>query len=252
MALTPFEIRRRPKHFERPKATFENVRLALAYYIESSKATTLLQIGACDGVTGDPAHDFIRSGRFRAFLVEPIDESFKALGRTYQGVPNVTLIRAALANADGELAMYKVREGAASIRAGWSPQYSSFDRGHLLRHDVAPEDIQQVSVPCMTLDSLIKKHGIGHVEILLSDAEGFDAEVVAMALSLPTPPECISFESFHLSPARMSELFTRLERQNYVWAHDKWNTLAIGETLAGRWSAAARLPHPQSGGRAAE
>ena len=250
MALTAFEIRRRPRYIERPQATFENVRLALACYLGSGRAPTLLQIGACDGVTGDPAHDFIRSGRFRAFLVEPIDEAFKALGRTYEGVPNVTLIRAALASTDGELAMYRVREGAASVRAGWSPQYSSFDRGHLLRHHVAPGDIQMVSVPCMTLSSLLTKHGIEHVDILLSDAEGFDAEVVAMALALPNPPECISFESYHFTPAQMNDLFARLKRQNYVWVHDKWNTLAIGETLAGRWNPAARAPQAKPGAQA--
>jgi FkbM family methyltransferase len=236
LQLTPFEIRRKPHDLSRPQATLEIIRLVLAYFIATKRNPTIVQIGACDGVTGDSIHEFVRTGRLRAFLVEPIEETFYALTKAYEGVSNVTLIRAAIARSDGEISMYKVKAGATSIQQSWSPQLTSFDRGHLLRQGVASGDIEEVGVPGLTLNTMLDRYGIGNIDILQSDAEGFDAEVVHMALALPTPPQCIYFEDLHLSPRQMSEVFAGLARQHYKWTHDKLNTLAVSDHLATHWN----------------
>lgn len=219
-----------------PPATFDSIKLALAYYSESTSHATLLVVGACDGVSGDPSHDFIKGGRIQAILVEPIEQSFQKLTQVYAGMPNVTLIQAAIAGHDGEMTIYKVKEGASSIDAYWGSQLASFDRSHILRHRVADNDIESVVVPCLSLASLSAKCNCESIDILQIDTEGFDAVIVKMALDLTPAPECISFENEHLDDFARREIFQLLEQRGYVWTHDNWNTFALHDRVIQRWT----------------
>lgn len=232
----PFEVRRREVTKSLPPATFDSIKLALAYYSESTTHANLLVVGACDGVSGDPSHDFIKSGRIHAILVEPIEQSFQKLTQVYAGMPNVTLIRAAIARHEGEMTIYKVKEGASSIDAYWGSQLASFDKKHILKHRVADNDIESVVVPCLSLASLSAKCNFESIDILQVDTEGFDAVIVKMALELTPVPECISFENEHLDDCARREVFQLLEQHGYVWTHDNWNTLALHDRLIQRWT----------------
>jgi FkbM family methyltransferase len=236
LALTPYELRRRQGELALPDGKMDNIQLALAYYLESQTNPTFIQIGAGDGVSSDPTHDFVKRGQMKAVLVEPIEHSFRRLKDVYKGVPNVSFVQAAIAKHDGEACLYKVKEGARSIDAYWSPQLASFSSAHLLKHGVAASDIVEVKVPALTLASLIAKCGLESIDILQVDTEGFDGEIVKMALDLPRVPECINFEHVHLNAEERTEVFALLERHRYGWTHDQWNTLALHERLRMRWA----------------
>lgn len=231
MNCTPFEIKRRRVIRELPDATLESMQLLLAHYISFRPTASFVQIGACDGVSEDPVHGYIRKGVFQALLVEPIPANFRQLRQSYEGVKNVRLAQVAIGDKDGEANLFKVKEGAKSVDVYWSRQLASFDRSHLLRHGVSTEEIECVRVPSMTLSSLIAQHGISQIDLLQVDTEGFDAEVVGMSLRLPVLPECINFENVHLKPDTAAELFSSLKAHGYVWTHDAWNTLAVHQRL---------------------
>jgi hypothetical protein len=91
-----------------------------------------------------------------------------------------------------------------------------------------------VRVPCLTLSSLITRYQFDKIDILQVDTEGYDAEIVGMALRLPVLPEWINFESAHLDERKTRELFSRLEAHGYRWTHNYWNTLAVHERVIDR------------------
>lgn len=233
----PYQLKRRGCERLLPPHTIDNVRLVLAYYQAVKEFPTFVQIGACDGVSGDATCDFVQNGKMRSVLVEPISELYSQLSETYANKPNVTCIQAALALEDGEITLYKVKAGAVSLDRYWSSQLSSFSREHLLKHRIAPEEIEEVRVPAVTLSTLIDSVGVSSIDVLQIDTEGFDGEVVKMALGLESPPECINFENTHLSATVADDVFSLLESRGYVWTHDEWNTLALrkmrfGQSLA--------------------
>lgn len=233
---TPYKIRRRRPEKVLPPPTFENVKLALAWYVQSSALQTFVQIGASDGVSGDSVHPFVRTGRLKSLLVEPVAHSFLKLQKAYQGVPNVTSVHAAVGRADGVVTLYKVADSGRTIDPFWSSQLASFSKAHILKHGVPEAEIESVQVPCYTLQSLLSNHGFDSLGFLQVDTEGFDAEVVKMALQLPVPPGCINFENVHLDSPAVTEVFAALEKHHYVWTHDQWNTLALRENLIESWS----------------
>jgi hypothetical protein len=69
------------------------------------------------------------------------------------------------------------------------------------------------------------------IDLLQIDAEGFDAEIVRMALRIPEAPACIHFEHKHLSKADREPLFNELKANNYLLGYDAWNILAVRTPL---------------------
>lgn len=234
LAFTPYELIRRENKPFLPEGNIEPIRIALAYYLASRSDVIFVQIGACDGVSEDPVHDFVKRGKMRAVLVEPIESSFVKLKHTYEKISNVSCVHAAIGEENGEKSFFVVREGAASFDPYWSPQLASFSKAHLVKHGVPLGDINEVKVPVLTLETLFTKYKLEKIDILQIDTEGFDGEIVRMALDLPHIPECINFEHVHLNDVERTELFKLLSERGFGWAHDQSNTIALNQTFGQR------------------
>jgi hypothetical protein len=98
-----------------------------------NSSPTFLQIGAFDGVGDDDLRDLVRTHGLRGVLIEPQPAAFAKLEETYADQPQVVLLQAAIAEHEGIRDLY-VRKSRTSMAA-------SFDREHLLRHNIAASDI---------------------------------------------------------------------------------------------------------------
>jgi FkbM family methyltransferase len=215
-----------------PTPTFDNVKLVLALYSITRTNPTFVQIGAYDGQTDDPASEYVQTGKMKCLLVEPIEASFQKLKKIYEGAPNVHLVQAAIGHSDGNAVMFRVKPGSKSDTINLhSGGWTSFNRAHLLKYRVQENEIEQVSVPCLTLKSLLVKFHLRKIDILQIDTEGFDAEIIKMALTLDDIPDCINFENIHLSLETKGELYDLLTQNGYFYSHDKYNTLALHRRL---------------------
>jgi FkbM family methyltransferase len=213
-----------------PPPTFDKVKLVLALFSITQPDSTFVQIGAYDGQTVDPVNDYVLTGKMKCLMVEPIEASFQKLRSFYDGMPNVNLIQAAIGHSDGSAIMFKVKQASQSYsvpRGG----LSSFDKAHLLRHKIKEQDIEQVQVPCLTLKTLLAKFQLTKVNILQIDTEGFDAEIVKMALALEQTPDCINFENSNLSLESKTEIYDLLTKSGYVHSSDTYNSLAMHQRL---------------------
>lgn len=237
LSKTPYNLQKKL-----PASTFESVELALAYYWSLNPDATLVQIGACDGVSNDPISGFIRRQKIRAILVEPIENSFRKLKTVYEDIPSVELVQAAIAQQDGSVTFYKVSETGRWTDSTCAPQWSSFNKQHLLKHGVKLNEIEAITVPCLSLRSLIEQFDLSKIDFLQIDTEGFDATVVEMALSLENTPDCINFENAHITPQDKESLFRSLEASGYVWTHNGLNTLALHRRVISQWGEPVHFP----------
>jgi FkbM family methyltransferase len=211
----------------RPEANFASIRLVLALFEARNRPATFVQIGACDGKVLDPVYDTVSRGFFDAVLVEPVPASFQSLQEAYAGSPRVTLVNAALASEPGTVPMFTVRREGRWQDSVWAPQWSSLSKNHLLRHGVREEEIERVTVPSLTLADLAQKAPRGKIDVLLVDAEGYDAKIVEMALRLRDLPAAIYFEHVHLRCPELTGLFRLLDRAQYSWSYDRDNVLCL-------------------------
>lgn len=231
IAKLPFEVR-----WRLPVVTLEPLDLVLAGYEARGEAITLIQVGACDGITNDPIRPLVTKSSTRAILIEPNPYAFARLQKSYAGLPNVTLIQAAIGDQDGEAHLYRIkttdpRDAAVDLTL----QIASFYREHLERHGKKAHEIERITVPCRSLSSLVTELGLAKIDLLQIDAEGFDAAVVRMALAMPVRPACLNFEHVHLKAAERQPLFALLQAHDYLLGYDAWNVLALQTSVLEAW-----------------
>jgi FkbM family methyltransferase len=187
----------------------------------------VVQIGAFDGQTGDPIHEWIKRYGWNGVLVEPQRRYFKRLEATYAGYDGLALRNVALAEQAGRRTFYQVPHDAPGIPE-WVGQLASFDRDTILAHGhLVPnigELIEPVEVECVTFEDLLA--GADRVDLLQIDAEGYDAEIVRMFDFDRWHPSIVNFESVHLSQADHDSVIGHLVRHGYKVTTTGVDTLA--------------------------
>lgn len=193
------------------------LRYIVAAKLLESGDFTFLQIGAFDGTSGDHVHQLVERYGIRGILVEPQVAAFEQLKRNYKANPNLILVNAAIADVDGTRDFYTVRG---------SSQVASFDRNHLLKHGIHDDQILTETVRCLTVTSLLEKHGFESVDLLQIDTEGHDYEIIKTIDFQRLQPSIISFEQLHLSSRDRESCVAMLASRGYRFVADRMDIIA--------------------------
>jgi len=177
-----------------------------------------VQVGAHDGRTGDPIHRLVDNYGWRGVLLEPQPEAFKTLQENYRQHPQLELRNKALSTSNETRPLYTV-DGAT--------QLASFDRNVLLGRGVSSRRIRKLDVGTITFAALFSELGVRRVDLLVVDAEGYDYEVVKMAMGTDLPrPRVIRYEHLHLSSNDRSRCADLLADCGYALHRDGRDTIA--------------------------
>ncbi len=160
-----------------------------------------IQIGANDGAYRDPIHKYVKKYKWPGILVEPVPAYFKALRQNYVGNDQLIFENAAIGDIDGSRKLYRVNDQAKLI-ARWYRGIASFNKAHLIRHRFAFANIEkniiEEDVKCLTLASLMKKHKVKKVDLLVMDVEGYEFNIIQQIQALSVKPLVIIFEHRHM------------------------------------------------------
>jgi FkbM family methyltransferase len=204
--------------------------MVLSHFRTIHPKVLFLQIGSHDGVSGDPIFPLIEKHRLSGVLVEPQPGIFEQLKKNYSrfGRADFIFVNAALSDHDGTTTLYRIKPGAEGPQ--WLTQLASFDRSVVEKHAaVVPgleSQIERVEVPCMTFGTLIKEAGVGKVDILQVDAEGYDAQVLNLYDIPARRPAIVRFEHKHLPPTDYERALGVLIDSGYRFTICGENTLA--------------------------
>lgn len=209
-----------------------------------------VQIGANDGAQQDPLRFVRERYGWPGLLVEPVPYVFERLKANWGGVANLALDNVAVADRDGRLPFYHPAQAAdAGALPSWYDGLGSFSRENVLKHaDVIPDIAQRIvttEVPCLTLESLCRKHGIERIDVLHVDAEGYDAQIVRQLDFDRRRPRLIIYEHFHQGEPERAALRRLLQDQGYDWIEEYLDTWCLdlraplGKDLLDTWQ---RLP----------
>lgn len=203
---------------------------------------TVVQIGANDGINNDPIHKFIKRDHWHGVLLEPQKYVFeKYLKPLYSKTKGIIVMNAALDVTDGFKPIYKV----AVSNSRWATGLTSFNRKILeeavksgsierqAKKEGSPlpgskdEYIAEESVECISTETLLRRAGIGKVDWLQIDTEGFDFEIIKMFNIGVTRPTVIVYENIHLSSSDRQNCINHLKTNGYVCSDFESNTLAM-------------------------
>ena len=142
---------------------------SLHYIGNNIKNVFTIQIGAMDGINFDETREYLDKYQWDALLVEPIPEIFNELKNNFKDRENYIFEQSAIGNHDGQIEMLTVpldvieKEGLHPGFKGVSTQYpprNGFGSDFQNDIDVKNKFGVTVLVPCLTLDTLFKKHNI--------------------------------------------------------------------------------------------
>jgi FkbM family methyltransferase len=188
-----------------------------------------VQIGAHDGVHGDPVRPFVDKYHWRGLLVEPQPEIYKRLVANYASEPQLMFAKAAVARENGRATLYAFKK--SPDLPDHATMLTSFNRNALLYNGHGYKgEIEPVIVPALDLKTLLSKHKINHVDLLQIDTEGYDYEIIKLLADCPVRPEIIHFESAFLNAALKQECGAFLHSLGYRALTIGIDTIAYRQT----------------------
>ena len=176
---------------------------------------TFLEIGANDGVTGDPIHSFVIRYGFRGVCIEPQPDAFAKLQATYHDHPGIVCEQAAIGATEGTTSLYRFRPGPGVPE--WAHLLASFSREVLVTNfqDIHGE-VESITVPTLTVATLRAKHGLDTVDLVQIDTEGYDFEIIRLLDLANFRPTIIHFEATLLLPDDRQACYAYLAEHGYT------------------------------------
>lgn len=187
---------------------------------------TVVQIGANDGVTGDPIRNLLlEHPDWTGVFVEPVPFLFEKLKRNYGEDPRFRFENAAIADESGLMDFYYLPEEARQSMPElpvYYDQLGSFNKSHIAAHfpGIAESMIVSTRVPAMTFSELLQAHRIQSVDLLVLDTEGQDWAILKQVNLEQVRPRKILMEHLHLRFEERIDAMTALSRFYAVEALD--------------------------------
>ncbi len=242
LATQGLEIRRLAKEQMAADAVLDVLSLCVADMmarLPEGHEVFCVEVGANDGDMADPIRPFIEAHGWRGVLVEPQPRVFERLVRNYAHQPQLRFENAALAPQDGSATLYCFAD-APDLPADAS-MLASFRRDVLETNSRAyAGPIEAITVPTLTFDTLMRKHGATHMDVLQVDTEGFDWQVIKMVDFDRFRPAIIHFENNFLSAAEMADCVALLARNGYRMLNAGVDTIAYRQGVDERFVSRAR------------
>lgn len=218
-----------------------------------------VEIGSNDGEQHDHLLPIILASGWRGIMVEPVPYVFERLKRNYAGVSRVTLENAAIAERDGRRPFFYLAQAEGPEREqlpSWYDTLGSFSREAVLGHAKHVDDIEErlvtTEVPCLTFESLCRKHGVGKVDVIVCDVEGYDARIMRAIDFAVYHPRLVVYEHYHLSAEERSDCRQYVEEAGYETMEEGFDTWCFDTEPDDRVSRVWRRLRPALPGASAE
>lgn len=183
---------------------------------ECGSELTFIQVGAFDGITGDPLRKYIDKCGWRGILVEPQSRAADQLRELYSRNDRVVILQAAVDRQRGRRTLFTVQSGTAPA---WAGGMASFKREIIVKHsDLIPGlqgMIREETIDCITFDEVLERLPSKRVDLLQIDTEGVDAYILSLFPFDRVIPAIIHWEVKHLSKLQQEAALEMLHRRGY-------------------------------------
>lgn len=211
-------------HLSHKAPSIDILDLAIRDLMSREPDIFFLEIGAHDGVSYDPIHSYVSQFHWKGLLVEPQPAIFQKLKENYRDEKQLLFENSAIAHQDGTIELHCFENANAEDH---SSMLTSTRKHYLtLNGDSHRGMLKTITVPALTLESLLTKHQVKRVNVLQIDTEGFDFEIIKMLDFKRMKPEIIHFENNFLNRRQKSECSQILSDQNYSLLSLGFDTIA--------------------------
>ena len=139
----------------------------------------------------------------KILLIEPVPHNLKELRVNIPKYKTINIEPITIGKSNEIRNFYFVRHDSVhKLGKHWASGIGSFDKHHILNHKtkrfkVTDEDIEAVSIKCLTFTDLMNKYSISEIDKLQIDVEGAEYEILNSIDYKKTNINQILFESKH-------------------------------------------------------
>jgi len=203
--------------------TFEEI---ISSYSSQKKDIFFIQIGACDGVQDDPINKFIIRDNWSGILIEPVECLYNELTSNYKHFKNIVFENCAIADKDEIKPFYYLKDTDFRLPS-WKKGLGSFNPDHITLED--KQYLVAQAVDCIRFDTLLTKHNVKRVDLLLIDTEGYDYEIIKQINFGKIKPDILIYEFCNLNVEDNNKCIRFLINNGYKLYKERTEILAIRE-----------------------
>lgn len=183
-----------------------------------------IQIGANDGMHNDPLYHYLITSPWKGLVLEPNPQMMAKLQMNHKD----TMSELSFVNA-------AIGEGVAPILylTGFNAGFASFSKEHVLKHiGVEHEDkVTSVDIGLTTFSELLTHYPeFSKCDLLLIDAEGWDAKIILSIDFNVFHADLIIFEKIHITEEELGKLDSLFVKHGYATFDCKRDRLAISKS----------------------
>jgi FkbM family methyltransferase len=200
-------------------------------FLPKLEGATFVQIGAGDGVSGDPIHPLVVRHCWTGVLVEPVSYLFEQLTRNYTRQRGLRFENCAIAESSGNSQFWYLRESQDDGLPIWYSQLGTLKLETLLKHESEVPNLRalmvQHIVKCKSLRELILDNESTIADLLLVDVEGYDDAIVKQVDGKSVDPSLVVFERKHLDQGQIAACYKHLHCLGYDIVESYYDSVAI-------------------------
>jgi len=167
-----------------------------------------IQIGANDGKRFDPIFEIVNDLNLSGLVIEPIKEYYDDLVKNYSGSPNVIPVNKAIYSENTKLIMFKhIKDRTAQ---DWVNGIASIKKEHYKKSGINEKNIIEEVVNAITYEKLFNDYNISNVDLLVTDTEGYDYDLIKTFPFEKYRPKVIFFEHFLREGVMTKEQFVEI------------------------------------------
>lgn len=191
-----------------------------------------LQIGSNDGAKHDPLRATFLKSRWTGVMVEPVPYVFERLRAHYGQTPRVRLENVAVAARPGVMPFHYVAQAeAAEGLPSWYDELGSFRKDVVLKHVNEIPELEQrivtIDVNCVTVEELCRRNGLERIDLLHTDLEGYDYELIKSLDLRKARPVVLVYEHKHLGAVDRRQCREDLRRAGYACFEERADTWCV-------------------------
>jgi FkbM family methyltransferase len=206
----------------------------LRAFADAYPRAVFVEIGSNDGEQHDHLREFILEREWRGVMAEPVPYVFARLQDNYAGIDRVALENVAIADRDGSLPFFHLADATPEEREqmpDWYDGIGSLSREGVLGHAPQIPDLAdrlvETQVPSLSFSSLLRRHGLETVDLVLIDTEGHDWEIIRHIDLAAHRPRLLVYEHYHLAAADRAACRGHLEAAGFTTMEEGLETFCL-------------------------
>lgn len=184
--------------------------------INKNRNLKLIVIGANDGINCDTLFQNLIPKNTIGLLVEPSLDYYQKLKVNLKNFNKLIFLNSGLNEEKGKTFLYQINSLGLKNFPEWGSAIGSFDRNHLIKHNVKDEFIEKIEVRCVTFNDLLNQYPLfSKIDYLQIDTEGFDYNIVKMIDWNLFETKFIKVEWVNINKENVPKLISILENQGF-------------------------------------